>query len=192
MNSPTRIVEPEGTEVQGGNMAHKESTIQRSCVQWFRIQYPELSLLLFAVPNGGGRSKIEAAIMKGEGVVSGVADLLLLVPNVSYHGLCIEMKTESKTSKQSPNQKTWAAAVKDNGYEYRVARSLDEFRDIVNTYLFSTAHRRGDLLINEPSKSEELAAFLEQLDKKERNGTGRNKRRISQEKKDKQDSEVED
>ena len=32
--------------------------------------------MLFAVPNGGGRSRIEAGIMKAEGVTAGVSDLI--------------------------------------------------------------------------------------------------------------------
>ena len=138
-------------------MAHKESAIQRSCVQWFRLQYPELRLLLFAVPNGGGRSKIEASIMKGEGVVSGVSDLILLVPNEKAHALCIEMKTPSKTSRQSDNQKKWATAARDNGYDYAVVRSLDEFRWVVNDYLSGTRYRRH-------TPQEELKAMLNQIE----------------------------
>lgn len=57
---------------------HQESTLQKTCVAWFRTQYPDHALMLFAVPNGGGRSRIESAIMKGEGVTAGVADLILL------------------------------------------------------------------------------------------------------------------
>ena len=61
-------------------MKHEESHIQRNCVKWFRLAYPKLARLLFAVPNGGKRGIREAAIMKAEGVVAGVADLLLLIP----------------------------------------------------------------------------------------------------------------
>lgn len=61
-------------------MYHEESQIQRACVRWFGLQHRELDGLLFAVPNGGRRGKVEAAIMKAEGVYPGVADLLLLVP----------------------------------------------------------------------------------------------------------------
>lgn len=50
---------------------HIESQIQQSCVKWFRLQFPEIGLLLFAVPNGGARNKREAGILKGEGVTAG-------------------------------------------------------------------------------------------------------------------------
>lgn len=43
--------------------SHEESRIQQACVRWFRMQYPRFARLLIAVPNGGGRSKIEAAII---------------------------------------------------------------------------------------------------------------------------------
>lgn len=48
--------------------------MQRMCVGWFRFQYPAVGKLLFAVPNGGARSRTEAAIMKAEGVTAGVTD----------------------------------------------------------------------------------------------------------------------
>lgn len=71
-------------------MRHIESQIQKDCVTWFRLQYPKIGRLLFAVPNGGARNAKEAAIMKGEGVTAGVADLILLYPSGGFHSLCIE------------------------------------------------------------------------------------------------------
>lgn len=56
-------------------MTHAESILQRNCVTWFRLQYRSLAGLLFAVPNGGGRSRVEASIMKAEGVTPGVGDI---------------------------------------------------------------------------------------------------------------------
>ena len=113
--------------------SHKESCIQQSCVRWFRLQYPQYARLLFAVPNGGGRSRIEAAIMKGEGVTAGVADLLLLVPSGEWPYLCIEMKTPS--GRQSPAQKEWQRDVENIGGKYAVCRSLEDFMSLINDYL---------------------------------------------------------
>ena len=36
--------------------------MQRMCVGWFRLQYPAVGKLLFAVPNGGARSRTDAQI----------------------------------------------------------------------------------------------------------------------------------
>lgn len=112
---------------------HQESEMQRSCVTWFRLQYPNIRLNLFAVPNGGARTPVEGAIMKGEGVTAGVADLILLFPAHGYHALCIEMKTP--TGSQRPTQKQWQAAVEATGYKYTIVRSFDEFVAIVRWYL---------------------------------------------------------
>lgn len=111
---------------------HIESDIQKSCVSWFRLQYPKLAKLLFAVPNGGARGRIEAAIMKGEGVTAGVADLILLYPTPKHHGLCVEMKTP--TGKQQDSQKQWQRTVEAVGYKYVVCRSLEDFMNVVWGY----------------------------------------------------------
>lgn len=114
-------------------MKHQESELQRNCVTWFRLTHPKLAKLLFAVPNGGRRSKVEACIMKAEGTTAGVADLLLLVPNQQHHALCIEMKTAS--GRQTQNQKDWQSAVTSQGYRYVVCRSFDDFLSTIREYL---------------------------------------------------------
>lgn len=117
-------------------MIHKESHLQQACVKWFRLQYPTIANLLFAVPNGGARSRTEAAIMKGEGVTAGVADLILLLGRGEYHSLCIEMKTTQAGSKQSKSQIAWEEVAERYGNKYVVCRTLEEFQITVNNYLF--------------------------------------------------------
>jgi len=114
-------------------MYHEESQIQIACVRWFYYQHRDLEGLLFAVPNGGRRGKVEAGIMKAEGVYAGVADLLLLVPRGPFHGLAIEMKTAK--GRLSDSQKEWAKKVLKQGYEYVVCRSVDDFIEQVEYYL---------------------------------------------------------
>lgn len=113
------------------NMLHEESKIQQACVRWFRLQYPHL--VLFAIPNGGRRGKVEAAIMKGEGVLAGVADLFLMHANFRYNGLFIEMKTPD--GRQSESQKDFEQNAHERGYCYKICRTFDEFRDVVITYM---------------------------------------------------------
>lgn len=112
-----------------------ESRIQQVCVRWFRYQYPSIANLLFSVPNGGYRNAREAQVLKAEGLVAGVSDLILLYKTKDYGALCIEMKTDQKTSRQSPNQKEWQKAAEFGGAKYVVCRSFDEFMNEVNTYL---------------------------------------------------------
>ena len=136
-------------------MREEEHNIQAACVRWFNLQWPQYRGLLFAIPNGGARSKATAGKLKAEGVVAGVSDLILLVPKntnpsveeygtvtleidgqipeIWYHGLCIEMKTAK--GRQSPEQKEWQKKVEEFGYKYEVCRSLDEFMAVVNGYL---------------------------------------------------------
>ena len=114
---------------------HQESTLQKTCVAWFRAQYPEHALMLFAVPNGGGRSRIEAGIMKAEGVTAGVSDLIFLEARGGYGALCIEMKTTEKSSRQRPSQKRWQKAAEKAGNLYVIIRTLEEFQFFVELYM---------------------------------------------------------
>ena len=125
-------------------MKEQEHYIQETCVRWFNMQFPQYRGLLFAVPNGGARSKATAGKMKAEGVVAGVADLILLKPMSHpahddpgwynyFHGLCIEMKTPK--GYQSASQKEWQAKVEEQGYQYSVCRSLNEFIATIKKYL---------------------------------------------------------
>lgn len=114
-------------------MRHIESKIQQACVRWFRLQYPELMNLIFAVPNGGLRGRVEASIMKAEGMTAGVSDLILMYPSKEYHGLCIEMKTEK--GRQQPSQKKFQQSVEKVGYKYIICRSLEQFIREISIYL---------------------------------------------------------
>lgn len=124
--------------LSGGNHrkrpADEEHRIQCECVRWFRLQYPRLRGRLFAVPNGGRRDHTTAARLKAEGVVPGVADLILLKSNRDYGALLIEMKTAQ--GRQSSSQKEWQKTLcADGEYQYVVCRSVDDFRGAVTEYL---------------------------------------------------------
>lgn len=110
-----------------------EERLQMDCVEWFRYQYPLHWRQLFAVPNGGSRNKKEAANMKAAGVVAGVADLILLIPNGQYGALCIELKHGK--NKQTDLQKEWQASTEAHGNLYVVVYTLEEFISIVKQYL---------------------------------------------------------
>ena len=110
---------------------HLESNLQKACVRWAKFAHP--NIVLFAVPNGGYRSATEAAVMKGEGVISGVSDLILLKSNQDYHGLMIELK--SPKGKQTDAQRLFEKNVTANGYKYVVCRDLQSFIKIINEYL---------------------------------------------------------
>lgn len=112
----------------------EEHRIQCACVRWFSMQYPQLRGRLFAIPNGGIRDATTAAKLKAEGVVAGVADLILLKSNRCYGALLIEMK--SLKGKQRDSQKQWENTVcADGEYKYIVCRSFEEFKIEIEDYL---------------------------------------------------------
>lgn len=113
--------------------SHIESEMQRSCKRWFDLQYPKLSRMYFAIPNGGARNSREAAIMKAEGVTAGVADMILLLPRHGYGSLCMEFKTP--TGRQSISQKQWQADAEAAGNKYVVIRSFEQFVNEIKNYL---------------------------------------------------------
>lgn len=110
-----------------------ERQIQIECVSWFRMRYPEASRVFFAVPNGGARNAWTAKNLRDEGALSGVADLILLVPKKGYASLCIEMKKPG--GRVSDSQKTFCEAAKAFKNKYVVCYSVEEFKTAVREYL---------------------------------------------------------
>lgn len=113
---------------------HIEAQLQETCVRWFHYQYPQLGNRLFHIPNGGSRNVIEAANLKRQGVLAGVADLCLLMKSAKHGALFIEMKTAD--GRLSERQKAWRDDItKDDEYKYVVCRSLADFIHEVEQYL---------------------------------------------------------
>jgi hypothetical protein len=110
-----------------------EAMIQASCFEWFNVQYPQYRGLFFAIENGGKRPTTTAARLKKQGVTAGVADTMLAVPTDNCPGLWIEFKTMQ--GRQSPAQKDWQEIVESVGYRYTICRSLDEFMNLIKSYL---------------------------------------------------------
>ena len=117
-------------------MRHLESKLQSICVRWARIQYPALRLLLFAVPNGYKTSVSQARIAKAEGLVSGVADLILAHPSDDGQFACLFIEMKQGKGKQSENQKAFQKAIEEIGiYRYEVVRSFEEFQKLVISWV---------------------------------------------------------
>ena len=114
-------------------MRYREHNLQAVCVRWFRMQYPKMASMLIAVPNAARRNAVQARILKEEGMLAGVADLLLLLPRHGYGCLCIEMKTT--TGRQSDTQKLWQSQAEANGNLYVVCRDFVEFKQLIDKYL---------------------------------------------------------
>ena len=115
-------------------ISHEEADIQSEFFAQAKIFFPRIpEKLLFAVPNGGSRNKLEAINLKRQGVKSGVSDVLLLIPKGGFASLCLEFKT--KTGKQSDEQKEFQKQAENCGSKYVIVRSVKEAIEKVREYL---------------------------------------------------------
>lgn len=113
---------------------HEEADMQAEFFRQVKILFPKLpEKLLFAVPNGGSRHKIEASNMKRQGVKAGVADVILLVPKKGYASLCLEFKTP--TGRQSDEQKEFQQQAEVCRNKYVVVRSIMQAVETLREYL---------------------------------------------------------
>jgi hypothetical protein len=124
--------------VADGPSEHQE---QSAVIDWWRracASYGLPEFALFAIPNGGGRSMVQAVMLKREGVRPGVSDLFLAaragfrdVPG--KRGLFIEMKV--KPNKASDAQIEFGEYVASAGYGSWVCYSADQAIAAIKQYL---------------------------------------------------------
>ena len=112
-----------------------EHAEQSAVIHWALLMenYQPALKNLFAIPNAGKRSIGVAMYYKKEGLKSGVPDLMLPFPNREFHGLFIEMKSD--TGRPTENQKEWISRLRDAGYQCDVCRSADEAIRLISDYL---------------------------------------------------------
>ncbi|MDD6824560.1 MAG: VRR-NUC domain-containing protein [Oscillospiraceae bacterium] len=116
-------------------MRSNEAVEQTHLMEWTEYiagRYPEIRLL-FHVPNGGSRNKIEAANLKKQGVKAGVPDLFLPVARGGHFGLFIEMK--SGKNRTTAQQKEWIEALKLQGYRCEVCYGWEAASEVLLDYL---------------------------------------------------------
>ena len=125
VQAPTRVKKKQGNE---------EAKIQSEFFSQVPLFFPTLpDKLLFAVPNGGSRHKIEAANMKRQGTKRGVADVICQIPKKGYASLCMEFKTMK--GEQSDEQKEYQRQVESAGSKYVVVRSVEQAIKELTWYL---------------------------------------------------------
>jgi hypothetical protein len=97
-----------------------EAALQRTVVQYLTHALPRHEALFWHTPNGGWRSRATAGRLKAEGVMPGVADIVIV-----WQGRVIAIELKAKRGSQSPAQKAWADALTLAGGAYAVCRSLE-------------------------------------------------------------------
>ena len=112
---------------------HEEQKALMRWVEASKGKYPKLHMI-YAIPNAAKRSMRLAAMMKAEGMKSGVPDLHLAAPSGKYHGLYIEMK-RTKGGSVSETQKEWLNKLNNHGYMAVVCRGWLEAKEVIEDYL---------------------------------------------------------
>lgn len=126
--------------------SNDEQSIQIAANKLWKTKYPKIWRCFFMIKNDGQKNKtittkngkeisIAAIRDKAMGLLSGVADCYLSIPNAHYHGMYIEFKTG--TGKQSDNQKKFEGLASRLGYKYVILRSVTEFDVVLNDYMKS-------------------------------------------------------
>lgn len=118
-------------------MKRPEEALQREFVAILRAMLP-WPWIVFHVPNGAGRSKAEAGILKAMGVLAGCPDLFVIGPSVNERAvntaIAIELKAPPKwlrsgeRSRAKPatnaNQRSFQADLKACGVPVLIVRDV--------------------------------------------------------------------
>lgn len=119
----------------------QEQTVVMHWAEMMAGRWPELGLL-FHIPNGGKRSKTEAARFCAAGVRSGVPDLFLPCSRGGYHGLWIEMKAIG--GRVSREQEQWRKDLLEQGYMCAVCYGADAAIATIEKYMRLKEEARND------------------------------------------------
>ena len=118
-------------------MRHNELQIQKSIIKWARCASsvrPELELL-HSIPNGQNTTPKNRKNLVLSGLLSGIPDLFLPVARGGFHGLYIELKTE--TGRLSVIQKKIMKLLSEQGYKTIVSRNSWDAISEIELYIQS-------------------------------------------------------
>ncbi len=109
----------------------KEKKLQYELVVWFSQEYPQLRGLFFEANNDTYNVK-HAMKRRSMGMISGVSDLIFVMPKTSVI-VGIELKApKSVHSKQHiQNQITWGEQIIANGGYYLITSSLTKAKNFI-------------------------------------------------------------
>lgn len=122
-----RIMEAGATILKAAIRIPTEHEEQREFVKWFRQTFA--GVRIFAIPNGGARSKATAGKLKAEGVSAGVPDLY-----VPAWRLWIEMK-RTKRGRVDSEQTDWHAYLESIGDMVMICKGSDHAKEIVGAFV---------------------------------------------------------
>jgi hypothetical protein len=108
-------------------LTHMDSELQLQSNAFTHLwnNYPELRGRVFTI-NNNSQNKVKGAINKALGVIAGVSDMVMLIPNGV---IWIEWKIE--TGRQSKQQVQFQSLVEELGMKYYIVRTQEEFISLV-------------------------------------------------------------
>jgi hypothetical protein len=99
-----------------------EARRQAAIVDYVRWTAPHI--VVWAVPNGGLRTKAEAARLKWTGVLAGVLDLTLALPEAR----CAFWETKTPRGRLSDDQREFIGRIEALGHTWALVRSIEDAR----------------------------------------------------------------
>lgn len=107
-----------------------ETDVQREVIKEIRSHYGWISVA--HIPNGGWRNPKEGAVLKANGVLPGMPDLILWTPGKGVG--FIEMKAPGKAHKVTDHQSERMSELSDAGSPVAVADSLEMVLNILKEW----------------------------------------------------------
>jgi hypothetical protein len=114
-------LQPKSSPVKARDL-NAEAKIQAAIVEYVRTVAPQVKI--YAVPNGGLRSKREAARLKWTGVLAGVLDLILLLPEAR----CAHWEVKTLNGRLENEQESMIDWLEANGHVWAIVQSIDDAR----------------------------------------------------------------
>jgi hypothetical protein len=111
-----------------------EDAIQRAVFQQLRARAAP-NVFAFHPANGGYRKPIEAAIMKGMGVMSGVPDVIAI-----HEGRCYALEIKAPGGRATPKQLETIAAMEAAGAFTAIAEGLDRALAVLEAWKLLRGH----------------------------------------------------
>lgn len=112
--------------IDGPTLKHPETELQKAVINFIRLALP--GCVCFHVPNGGARSKREAAILKAMGILPGIPDVWVI-----YGGQVLTIELKAGKGKTTEAQRQILADLEHHGCNVGVARSLNEVEALLRT-----------------------------------------------------------
>jgi len=116
-----------------------EAPIHAAIFSYITTVAPQV--VCFHPPNGGLRTKGEAAKLKWMGVVPGVHDLVI----IDEHGLAYLIEVKPPDGNLSEDQRLFHAKCKGLNIPQGVARSINDARDLLVRWGIKTRETKGPM-----------------------------------------------